>query len=345
MNKTIIKIVLFFILALLSVYYFSSIYEYYTDDIPTVQFPFKNLYDENGKKLNIILLSAPFREEKHEKLYDEYKNKGLKFCGISSYLEFPSKIKNPFEDRFHEIRNHDYLKMASSWLYCFRKPTQEMIDSKIPLLLMTEADLKDTVAYKPDTSVKKEYDFIYICLKDNDKCENGWQSYNRNWDLAKKCLEVMCRVYKLKGVLIGRENCKFTDQCNGIVKVIPFLPFHEFQKEIQKSKFIFVPNISDASPRVITESLCYNVPALVNYSIFGGWHNIIPGVTGEFFTNENDIIPALNNLLNNYDSYKARDWFVNNRGKEKSGKILADFLIKNYPEINNKTMKHAYITI
>jgi hypothetical protein len=146
-------------------------------------------------------------------------------------------------------------------------------------------------------------------------------------------------------VLIGRENCEFTDQCNGIVKVIPFLPFHEFQKEIQKSKFIFVPNISDASPRVITESLCYNVPALVNYSIFGGWHNIIPGVTGEFFTNENDIIPALNNLLNNYDSYKARDWFVNNRGKEKSGKILADFLIKNYPEINNKTMKHAYITI
>jgi len=343
--RHIVKIVLFFMLALLSVYYFSSIYEYYTDDIPSVQFPFKNLYDDQGKKLNIILLSAPFREEKHEQLYEEYKKKGLKFCGISSYLEFPSKIQNPFEDRFHEKRGHDYLNMASSWLYCFRSPTKEMINSKLPLLLMTEADLKDTVAYKPDITIKKEYDFIYCCLKDNDKCTDGWQSYNRNWDLAKKCLEVMCRVYKLRGVLIGRENCEFTDQCNGIVKVIPFLPFHEFQREIQKSRFLFVPNISDASPRVITESLCYNVPALVNYNIFGGWHNIIPGVTGEFFTDEKNIIPALDKLLNNYDNYKAREWFVTNRGKEISGKVLSDFLIKNYPDINNKNMKHAYITI
>ena len=84
---------------------------------------------------------------------------------------------------------------------------------------------------------------------------------------------------------------------------------------------------------------------MVNYNIFGGWHNIIPGVTGEFFTDEKNIVPALDKLLTNYQNYKPREWYVNNRGLHISGKILADFLITNYPNINNKKMKHAYITI
>ena len=37
--------------------------------VPKVEFPFKNILDENGRRLNIILISAPFREEKHEELY------------------------------------------------------------------------------------------------------------------------------------------------------------------------------------------------------------------------------------------------------------------------------------
>jgi hypothetical protein len=215
----------------------------------------------------------------------------------------------------------------------------------LPLLLLTEADLKDFDQYKPDSNIKKEYDFMYVCLDDNDKCDPGWQSYNRNWELAKKCLEVMCEKYNLKGTMVGRQNCKYTDKCTGLIKVHPFLPFHEFQTEMQKCKFLFVPNISDASPRVITEAICYNMPVLVNYNIIGGWHNIISGITGETFINEEDIDSALDTLLNNYDKYTPREWFMANRGKKKSGKILADFLIKNYPNINNKTMEYATITI
>lgn len=66
--RNVIKFVLFFILVFLSIYYFSYVYsenyeeneENNENDIPTVSFPFKNLYDDKGKKLNIILLSAPF---------------------------------------------------------------------------------------------------------------------------------------------------------------------------------------------------------------------------------------------------------------------------------------------
>ena len=77
------------------------------NDIPNVAFPFKNLYDDQGKKLNVILISAPFREKAHEDLYKSYKEKGLSFCGISSYLDFPNPIINPFEDKYHVEQGHD----------------------------------------------------------------------------------------------------------------------------------------------------------------------------------------------------------------------------------------------
>ena len=152
----------------------------------------------------------------------------------------------------------------------------------------------------------------------------------------------MCVEFKLKGAIIGRNKCEFTNKCVN-VKVFPILPFYEFQKELQKAKFLFVPNISDASPRVITEALCYNMPVLVNYNIVGGWHNVITKITGEFFTNEHNIKDALKKITTNV--YNSREWYVNNRGLKKSGAELAKFLIKTYPNLNNKNMEYCYITI
>jgi hypothetical protein len=316
-------------------------------EVPSVEFPFKNLFDDKNEKINIILISAPFREIKHEQLYEKYKSEGWDFCGISSYLDFPGKIHNPHEDRFHEERNHDYTKMVSAWLHIFRTPPPNLLKSGLPMLLMAEADLKDPYVVPYDPNEVKEYDFIYVCLNDGDgtKCEPGWNWYIRNWDLAKKCLEVMCKKYKLRGVIVGRENCEFTEYCSGIVKVFPFLEYGEFQTLMRKCKFLFAPNISDASPRVITEAICYNMPVLVNYNILGGWNNVIPGVTGEFFTDEKNVSTALDKLTTNYGKYTAREWFMANRGKTISGAILATFLIENYPNINNKQMKYATVSI
>jgi hypothetical protein len=314
-------------------------------DAPKVAFPFKNLLNQNGKRLNIILISAPFREKKHEDLYLEYKNQGLEFMGISSYSEFPCKLSNPHDSRYHEERKHDYLAMCKTWLHCFRDPDQ-CIGSEIPRMLLSESDLKDYNSHKPDPSIKVEYDFIYVCLKDNDQCKPGWQSYIRNWDLAKKCLAIMCQKYKLKGCIVGRENCEFSNMCQGIVKVLPFLKYHEFQKEMQKCRFIFVPNIADASPRVIVEAMCYNKRILVNQNIVGGWKYIQPE-TGEGFTDEYDIEVALDKLLKNYDNYKPRDYYIANYGKEKKGRELAHFIKEHYPNVqpDASQLDYCYITI
>ena len=316
-----------------------------SDPVPKVAFPFKNLFDQNGKKLNIILISAPFRNQEHEKLYLEYKKHQpkLEFMGISSYSEFPGKLSNPFENRYHEEKRHDYQAMVKTWLHCFRDPDQ-YLNPDMPRLLFSESDLKDHTSHKPDPNIKKEYDFIYVCLKDNDKCDPGWQSHNRNWDLAKECLEVMCGRFGLKGCLIGRSNCKFTSKCNGIVKVLPFLQYHEFQKELQKARFLFVPNKADASPRVLVESLCYDLRLLVNHNIIGGW-KYVNSNTGEFFKDKNDIIPALDKLINNMDSYSPRKHFETNYGKVKSGKVLAHFVKQHYPNVMPKDLEYVTITI
>jgi len=316
--------------------------------VPDVKFPFRNLFDQKGNKLNIILITAPFRGSDHDKLYLEYKNQvnpKLEFMGISSYSEFPGKLTNPYENRYHEKENHDYQSMVKTWLHCFRDPNLYLKpEYELPRLELSESDFKDYSSHKPDPNIKKEYDFIYICLKDNDKCTPGWQSYNRNWELGKKCLITMCRKFNLKGAIIGRENCEFTDLCSGIVKILPFLKYHEFQKELQKARFLFLPNITDASPRVITEAMCYDLRLLINYNIVGGWKYVTPQ-TGEFFSDEFDIEPALDKLITNMERYQPRKHFIENYGKERAGRKLANFIKTNYPTVQPTANLLEYVTI
>jgi len=310
--------------------------------VPDVSFPFKNIRDEYGNKLNVLAVSAPFREPAHEDQYTAYRDQGLVFCGLSSYLEFPKKIDNPYEDRFHEQQKHDYPSMVSSWIHCFRDPGAALRSSGLPLLLLTEADLKNPDEYRPNPAIPKTYDFIYICLDDNDQCTPGWNWYNRNFDLAKRCFVVMCGKYGLRGLIVGRTNCELPMECAGKVTLKPFLPFHEFQAEMQKCRFLFAPNVSDASPRVITEAILYDMPVLVNYNIVGGWHNVVSGVTGETFTSEHDIGGGLDRLVGNEASYHPRQWYIENRGMH-SRKVLAEFLKKHYPELNRPEMVYANI--
>jgi hypothetical protein len=81
----------------------------------------------------------------------------------------------------------------------------------------------DFVNYKQipyDEKSTREFDFLYSCPKvsENSACDD-WVSHNKNWELAKKCLIIMCQKFNLKGAMIGREGCDFTELCSGIVKV------------------------------------------------------------------------------------------------------------------------------
>lgn len=306
--------------------------EPYEDKIvKNVNFPFKNIVNENGKLMNIIALTAPFRSKEHEDMFISYQKKGIPILGVTSYLNFPGKIKNPFEDKYHINHPFDYVNSCIGWLHCFRDPSSRGLVN-VPMLEMSESDFYNCKKYK--SNLKKKYDFIYVCNSDNDSCNPGWQSHIRNWELFKKCLPIICEKLNLKGLIIGRINCDYTSKCKNNIEVVDFLPYWDFIKKMSECKFLIVCSVSDPSPRIIAEAMCLNLPVLVNKNIYGGW-KYINEQTGEFFNDEKDIETQIRKLLSKLSQYQPRKYYQSNYGPEKSGLKLKKFVKKLHPELND----------
>ena len=310
-------------------------------EIPDVKFPFKNIKDQNNRNLNMMVITAPFRSDEDKQNFNKYTQQyNIPMLGVASYLNFPGEITHPYDDPYYKthFNNHDYINSCIGWCHGFRDPKSHGLDkTKIPVMELSESDLV-IHTFKPNP--KKEYDFIYVCLQDNKQCKPGWQAENRNWELAKKCFPIMCEKFNLKGLLVGRLNCDYTPKCKNSLTIVGNkdnegkLPYKEFMEKLAKSRFLFLPNIRDASPRVLTEALVVDVPVLVNKNIYGGW-KYINEETGEFFTDENDFEQSLSKMLAKIkeQKYNPRKWFTSRYSIEKTGKKLYDFIKKIYPEI------------
>lgn len=305
------------------------------NSIPDMKRPFLNIKDNKGRNTNVVFITHPFSRDECIKLYNEGKEKGIHYLGISSYCDFPAIISNPHDamhDPKHLAWTYNYFDLCKGWCHCFREPAKYGIPPNYPQILLSESDFAKYDKHKPDNTIKKEYDFIYVCLKDNDKCEPGWQSYNRNWELAEKCLKIMCEKYYLKGLLVGRINCKLPGSCHSLMEQTDFLEYNEFISKYPKCRFVFVPNQLDASPRVMTEAICYNMPVLCNYNITGGW-KYVTEKTGQFFNYDGsnsgeDFEECLKKFLQNFDTYTPRDEYLKLHNEELEGKRLLEFCIQ-----------------
>jgi len=179
---------------------------------------------------------------------------------------------------------------------------------------------------------EKKYDLIYVCLKDSDSCPaDGWNAVNRNYKLALDCFPIFIHEFNMKILVVGRVNCGLEVLYGDKIEVVDFLPYHEFQQKIRESKMLFVPNIYDASPRVISEGISKNLPVLMNRNILCG-AKYINRETGEFFTDSYDIRYAVKKLLAKYNDISPKEWWIQNYSRQKSAKKLKDFLYKQYPE-------------
>ena len=335
----------------LIVYFLMYIHEGF--DVPTSdERPYVNIYGDNGDQLKIVMLSHPFTRDSSYKQHQEYRKDGFIILGISSYNEFPGISQNKLDGLSNptdKAWNYDYMKEVDGWLHCFRRPEKYITDPNMPIAFISESDFIDHTIFKPDNSVKKIYDFIYVCPKDSDSDPEkskdcyGWGAENKNWKLGKKCIEHICRKYKLKGLLVGRSGCEIDKVCDGLITTTNFLSRDELIKSYQQSKMILMANQSDASPRVLTEALCCNIPVLLNYNIVGGW-KYINNDTGAFFTSENDIDKGLNTIINNLDTMTPRETFLKTYGRENTGKRLKDFIQKNYKDRINVD-KYKYLKL
>ena len=309
--------------------------------LPSLPGPFVHLYDDKGNKLNICLISQPIERDSDYKLYLTNIDKFI-YVGISSYMEFPYVPSNPEDNYILEEKTtapsdraynvNMYFKLCDAWLHCFRTPEKYLPLDK-PMALISESDFINYSHIKPDSSVGVEYDFMYSCPKVNETSPcNDWVSHNKNWELCKKCLPILCLKYKLRGLLVGRQDCILPDGCDEYITTTGWVDYHEHTKLYKKARFIFLPNQRDASPRVLTEALATNIPCLVNQNILGGWKYVKTGITGEFFTDENNISSSIELLLQNMNmnKYTPRQYIIDNYGPLNAGRDLKNFIFNNF---------------
>lgn len=318
---------------------------------------FNVLYTDKGEQLNIALIPQPLGGA------EQYKDLLInlpyyKYLAISSYMEFPYVPSNPMDNYIDAKLVKDlpegekkknnfyldmYLKVCDGFLHCFRDPKKYLGESyNKPLALISDSDFVNYNVAKDDPNVEKKYDYIYSCPKvnkDSKDC-NDWVAYNKNWDLAQKV------IFKLsekgyKGLLVGRQYCKVPDNCD----TTGWVDYGDMLKMYQTAKVILIPNIADASPRVLTECLSTDLRCLVNENIVGGWKYVNEN-TGEFFTDENNVCQMMDKIMNNYNSYKPRQYIIENYGPINSGKRLKEYLYTNFKDhLNIDESQVEYVTL
>jgi len=328
--------------SLISITIFIFIYNYITNiyfynykaqlkiDSKSSLFPFRYFQDIKGNILPFVAVTGFFRSKEMVKKYYEYVNNNINVFGITAYKTFPKEfnIIDKSEGVYINNQEFNYVKNIKNWLCCFNEPKEYGFTNENNLIDMSESDFYDI---NLNLVNNKKYDFIYICLKDNDNCpRNGWNAINRNFDLALKCFPIMVNEFGMNGLVVGRVNCNLEEKFNGKIEVVDALDYHILQEKMAQSKFLFVPNIYDASPRVVSECLIKNVPVLMNKNIVCG-SKYINYETGELFTNESDIKFALINLMSKLDKISPQKWWRENYGKDISEKKLCVFLKNAFP--------------
>ena len=290
-------------------------------------FPFRYFTDENDRVLPIVAVTGFFRDKAAEDRYHEYIANGIYVFGITAYKSFPNRdLMDATEGEYERNDTFDYIGKIRDWLCCFRSAEENGFTGWNRLEDISESDFYDA---EDDSvlSVPKKYDFIYICNKDSDECPlDGWNAFNRNFDLAKKCFPIMCSEFGMKGLVVGRENCGLEQEEYGkYLEVIGWLDWHVLQEKMREAKILFVPNIFDASPRVVAECITKNLQVLMNRGIMCGF-KYINYQTGELFNDETDLRGALTNLMAKPTAVSSKKWWSENHSQEKSQKRLRDFL-------------------
>lgn len=77
------------------------------------------------------------------------------------------------------------------------------------------------------------------------------------------------------------------------------MPWKRYLELVEATSMVFLPNVHDASPRVITEAMSLGTPVLMNRNILGGWKYLEEsgGKAGEFFEDERDVVEAAKRLM------------------------------------------------
>ena len=270
--------------------------------------PFLGLTDEHGCDFGWFGLVGPVWTESELRQLDLL-TRTRRVLGFTAFLRFP--LQPPVcPPSAH----------PEAWAHCFRCP--EELSAAVPNVFLPLSDFTDPLLVSPESvgaGMAREYDFIYVC-------QAGSASEQvKGWELARRCLPILAGDLGLRGLLVGRAEIAELDDlgCADRLDVVGELPWPELMRRFAASRFLFVPNGLDPSPRVIAEALLMGTPVLVNRHILGGWHQVNP-FTGAFFESEADVASGARRCLTEWTS--PRRWFAAHLGPLRSGARLAELV-------------------
>jgi glycosyltransferase involved in cell wall biosynthesis len=273
-----------------------------------LEWPFLAVADASRRSTGWCVLNGPLRRQSDVDTYNRL-HQVFRFVGFASYMTFPA---------IDEGLISGYEALCQGWCHPFREP-ERYLSSATPKELISESDFVDDQLIAPEKicqNPEKEFDFIYVCLP------GRWKEMTKNWSLAKKCLYPLCHDLNLKGLLLGRwQILDLPFHHNLTVK--GDVPHQQLLEYLCQSRLLFVPSIMDASPRILAEALCLNVPILVHRQILGGWKYVNES-TGAVFQSEDDVTQAARQCLE--ADFRPRQWFQANYGPALSSVRLSRFL-------------------
>jgi glycosyltransferase involved in cell wall biosynthesis len=80
---------------------------------------------------------------------------------------------------------------------------------------------------------------------------------------------------------------------------------------LQTSRIAVYPGDNTSNPAAMWECVAAGLPIVVNEKIKGGKHLVVPGVTGEF-ASENNFYEVMKHVLASLPSYRPREYFMEN---------------------------------
>jgi glycosyltransferase involved in cell wall biosynthesis len=278
------------------------------------------IVDEDGEDTGFGAVRSPVGADDHDTLERFAQERRL--IGLTAYGTFP-RIHAVFDGKERAAQGIDgrerpEVAHCAAWAHCFRNPDQYLPEQGLRALIsisdFTDPEWVSTSAL--DIPTKKRWDLIYVC------CANRFNELTKNWALAKRCLARLAADLDITVLLVGRDQAPDIPDAPGI-EACGELPWHELMACLAQSRVAFFPNVLDASPVLLAEALCLDVPVVVNGRILGGWKYVKPP-TGRFFTDQNDVTGAVTECLT--ERFGPRAWFRAVHGPDNSASRLAAFL-------------------
>lgn len=290
-----------------------------------MSWPFLLVLDSSRKPTNWALVNGPIVSFSQQQELTQLRRDGYRFVGMSSYQTFPLPTN---EDTL------DYETLCEAWCHCFRVP-DNFLACSIPRALISISDFTDHHRISPqaasEAEADKTYDVVYVGAEDE------WKRGTKNWSLAARCIPLICGQLGLRTLVIGSPSEDFPP-LSGIT-FHPPLPWERLLSHLAGARCLFVPNVMDASPRVLAEALCLDVPVVVNRNILGGW-KYVNKFTGTFFDDEQDVIAAVRACLD--QAVSPRKWFCANFGPYLAGRRLLRLLRSVDGHVNERS--HVWLS-